>query len=607
MIKTRKELIESYLNFFKERGHEVIPNAPLIPEHDPTVLFTTAGMHPLVPFILGEEHPAGKRLVNVQKCIRTTDIEEVGDDTHLTFFEMLGNWSLGDYWKEDAIKFSYEFLTSKKWLGLNKDRIHVSVFSGDELIAKDEESAKIWMKLGIPKERIWFFGKEHNFWGPAGLTGPCGPSTEIFYDTGKEKCSEKCNPSCNCGKYFEIWNDVFMEYNKTSEGKYEKLKRKTVDTGVGVERTVAMLQSKSNVYDIEVFSPIIEKIKNLANIPKPTSEQEKSIRIISDHLKAATFILAEHVSPSNIDRGYVLRRLIRKAIRHGRLLGLQDFSKIIVEEVIKIYEKDYKHLIEHKPFILSEIEKEEKRFLKTLEKGLKKFEEIVSNIKETVSGKDAFDLYQSYGFPIEMTQELAKERGFEVDVEGFKLEFKKHQQISRQATEKRFKGGLADITKEATKLHTATHLLHQALRDVLGKHVRQHGSHITSERLRFDFNFNRKLTQEEIRKVEEIVNRKIKEDLPVWKEEMTLDEAKKRGALAFFGEKYGKKVFVYFIGDYSKEVCGGPHVKNTKELGRFKIIKEEGVGAGIRRIKAILEPTSETENLKKEKREKIKN
>ncbi len=585
MIKTRKQLIEAYLKFFKSKKHKVIQNSPLIPEHDPTVLFTTAGMHPLVPFILGAKHPSGKRLVNIQKCIRTGDIEEVGDDIHLTFFEMLGNWSLGDYWKEQAIKYSYEFLTEKKWLGLNPKRLHVSVFKGDRDAPKDTESVEAWRSLGIPKERLWFFGKKDNFWGPAGKTGPCGPSTEIFYDTGKKKCGKKCDPSCSCGKYFEIWNDVFMEYHKTATG-YKKLKQRNVDTGMGVERTIAILQNKEIIYDTEIFSPITKKIRELAKISKPNKEQERSIRIISDHIKAACFMLAERIAPSNLDRGYVLRRLIRKSIRHGRLLGMSGFADKIVEEVIRTY--DYQHLKRNKSFIFEELKKEERKFSRTLERGLRKFESFASGRKQ-INGKNAFDLYQSYGFPLEMTIELAKERGLKVDEKGFQKQLKKHQQISRQATEKRFKSGLADSTTETTKLHTATHLLHRVLRDVFGEKVRQHGSHITAERLRFDFNLDRKMTGKEIKKIEKMVNDRIKAALPVKKEEMSLAEAKRTGALAFFGERYGERVFVYSIGNYSKEVCGGPHVKNTKELGKFKIIKEEGIGAGVRRIRAVLE------------------
>jgi len=585
------ELKKKYLEFFKAKGHAIISSASLIPEHDPTVLFTTAGMHPLVPYLLGQPHPQGKRLANVQKCVRTDDIEKVGDPSHLTFFEMLGNWSLGDYWKKEAIQWSYEFLTDV--LKINPEKIYVTVFAGDKDAPRDEESAKIWLNLGIPKERIFYLGKEENWWGPAGKTGPCGPCTEMFIDTGKEKCSISCRPGCACGKYFEIWNDVFMEYNKVGEGKYEKLKQKNVDTGMGVERTAAVLQGKKTVYDTEVFMPIIEEIKKHSNVKEYDEEKIRSLRIIADHLRAATFILGDEnpIVPSNVDQGYVLRRFIRRSIRHAKLLGIEsDFCADIAKVVIEINKKSWPELKKNKEFILTELKKEEERFRRTLEKGLKKFNEMA---KGDISGKDAFLLFQSFGFPIEMTVELAKERGLKVDVNGFREEYKKHQEISRRGAEKRFKGGLADHSIETTRLHTATHLLGQALREVLGrKDIVQKGSNITPERLRFDFNFNRKLTDEELKKVEDWVNARIKEGLPVYRKEMTLEEAKKIGAYGVFEHKYGEKVFVYFIGNVSKEICGGPHVKNTKELGHFKIIKEESVAAGIRRIKAILEQNS---------------
>jgi alanyl-tRNA synthetase len=582
-------LIDLYIEFFKEKSHKVIPNAPLVPQEDPTVLFTTAGMHPLVPFLLGQPHPMGKRLVNVQKCLRTDDIDKVGDDFHLTFFEMLGNWSLGDYFKEEAIKWSFEFLTDKKWLGLDKGRIYVTVFAGDKDLPRDEESAKIWQSIGIPKERIFYMPKEDNWWGPVGDTGPCGPDTEMFYDSGKEPCGKNCKPGCSCGKYFEIWNDVFMQYNKTKEGKYELLKQKNVDTGMGVERTVAILQNKKSVYEIDTFKPIVDKIKEIAKIELPNEKQERSIRIIADHVKASTFIAAEEIVPSNVDRGYVLRRLIRRAIRYGKIIGIEkEFLNDLVKIVIEIYKERYPHLKEKKEFILNEIKKEELRFRNTLERGLKKFEEIVKNVKK-IDGKNAFLLFQSFGFPIEMTKELAKEYGVQVDEEGFEKEFEKHKEISRVGAEKKFKGGLADTSEQTTKLHTATHLLNEALRRVLKRRdIVQKGSNITPERLRFDFNFDRKLTEEEIKEVERLVNEQIEKALPVKREEMSLEEAKKKGAQSVFEHKYGERVSVYSIGDFSIEICGGPHVKNTKELGRFKIIKEEGVAAGIRRIKAKL-------------------
>ena len=586
-----EDLKKKYFEFFIEKGHKLINSASLIPEHDPTVLFTTAGMHPLVPYIMGQPHHSGKRLVDVQKCIRTGDIEQVGDPSHLTFFEMLGNWSLGDYWKEEAIEWSFEFLTSKRWLNVDKNKLHVTVFKGDEDAPKDEESAKIWKSLGIPEERIFYFPKKDNWWGPAGLTGPCGPDTEMFIDTGKEKCSKDCKPGCFCGKYFEVWNDVFIQYNKTKEGKYIPLKQKTVDTGMGVERTAAMLQGKKTVYEIETFTPVIEKIKELAKIDNPDEKQELSIRIIADHIRAATFILGDDLGivPSNLDQGYILRRFIRRSIRHGKLLGIEkEFLAGLAEIVIGLHKEDYKELEKNKGFILNELKKEDEKFRKTLEKGLHKFEKM-SNDKK-ISGKEAFLLFQSYGFPLEMTEELTAEKNIKVDKKGFEKEFEKHQELSRVGAEKRFKGGLADSGEETTKLHTSTHLLNQALREVLGKKdIFQKGSNITPERLRFDFNFDRKLTKEEIQKVEDWINERIKEALPVKREEMTVEEAKKKGAQGVFESKYGEKVFVYAIGNKSIEICGGPHVSNTKELGHFKIKKEESSADGIRRIKAVLE------------------
>ncbi|MBI2523207.1 alanine--tRNA ligase [Candidatus Woesearchaeota archaeon] len=580
-----KELKNKYFEFFKEKGHKLISSASLIPEHDPTVLFTTAGMHPLVPYLMGEKHPLGKKLVDVQKCIRTVDIEEIGDASHLTFFEMLGNWSLGDYWKKDAIEWSFEFLTSKKWLGLDKNKLHVTVFAGDEDAPKDEESVGVWGSLGIPKERIFYLPKKDNWWGPAGSTGPCGPDTEMFYDTGKEKCGKDCKPGCGCGKYFEVWNDVFMQYNKTKDGKYVSLKQKNVDTGMGVERTAAMLQGKNTVYEIETFAPIMEKIQSEAK-----EQNIKSMRIIADHLRASTFILGEKVIPNNLDQGYVLRRLIRRSIRHFRLLGIgrENFTSEIARIVIDIYKKDYAELNENNSFILEELEKEEKKFKKTLEIGLREFNKLVKSDLR-ITGREAFILFSSYGFPWEMTQELAEEKGLKVDKSEFEKEFKRHQQLSRAGAEKKFKGGLADSSEESKRLHTATHLLNEALRKIISKDIVQKGSNITPERLRFDFNFDRKLTEGETKKVEDIVNKKIKEAIPVKREEMSLEEAKKKHAQGVFEHKYADRVSVYSIGDFSIEICGGPHVKNTKELGKFKIIKEESSAAGIRRIKAVLE------------------
>jgi len=591
MVLDARELKRLYIEFFEERGHKTISNASLVPENDPTVLFTTAGMHPLVPYLLGQKHPLGKRLVNVQKCLRTDDIDQIGDDFHLTFFEMLGNWSLGDYFKEESIGWSYEFLTDRKWLGLDEKRLSVTVFAGDEDAPRDDVSARIWESLGIPKERIFYLPKKDNWWGLASGTGPCGPDTEIFFDTGKEPCGKDCKPGCSCGKYFEIWNNVFMEYKRTSDGKYELLSQKNVDTGMGVERTVAVLRGMDSVYDIEVFKPIVDKIRELAKREKTTEKQEKSERIIADHVRASVFILGDEkgVVPSNLDKGYILRRLIRRALRHGRLLGIeQDFVADLAANAIDLHAQNYPELKNKREFILTELRNEEQRFKNALTKGLRKFEEIARRTKR-IGGKDAFLLFQSFGFPIEMTRELGEENGISVDEEGFEQEFQKHQQVSRAGVEKRFKGGLSDTSEQTVKMHTATHLLNEALRRILKKEdIVQKGSNITQERLRFDFNFGRKLTEQEIADAEKTVNDQIVRALPVKRQEMTVKEAKAKGAQAEFEHKYGDRVSVYSIGDFSVEICGGPHVSNTKEIGRFKIVKEESVAAGTRRIKAVL-------------------
>ena len=577
------ELKKKYLEFFKSKEHTIIKSSSLIPEHDPTVLFTTAGMHPLVPHLLGEAHPEGKRLADVQKCIRTGDIDSVGDDFHLTFFEMLGNWSLGDYFKKEAIEWSFEFLTSKKWLNFDINRLGVTCFAGDKDAPKDEEAAKIWTSLGIKKERISFMPKEDNWWGPAGDSGPCGPDTEMFYWVSSEPPPKIF--SLQDKRWVEIWNDVFMQYNKTKEGKYNPLAQKNVDTGMGVERTAAVLQGKKTVYETEVFLPIINKIKSLAK-----DQNETYIRIIADHLKTATFILGDErsITPSNLGQGYVLRRLIRKSIRLAKLMNIKDnFTSGIAKVVIDIYKREYQELELNKDIIINELNKEEKKFNETLESGLKQFEKLSS--KGTISGKEAFILFSTFGFPFEMTEELAKEKKRKINKKEFDEEFKKHQEISRVGAEKTFKGGLSEASEITAKLHTTTHLLHAALRKVLGDKVQQKGSNITPERLRFDFSFDRKLTDDELKKVENIVNEKIKEKLPVIKTIKSTDEAKKEGALAFFGHKYGDKISIYDIKGFSKEICMGPHAENTSQLGRFKIIKEEGVAAGVRRIKAILE------------------
>ena len=581
---TREKLIEEFLEFFKSKGHKIIPSASLIPENDPTVLFTTAGMHPLVPYLLGLKHPLGGKLVNVQKCLRTGDIEEIGDSYHHTFFEMLGNWSLGDYFKKDAINYSFEFLT--KILKIPLDRIAVSVFAGDKNAKKDSESAEIWENLGLSKDRIAFLGKENNWWGPAGETGPCGPDTEMFYwKPNKTQPPKKFDSENN--NWVEIWNDVLMQYVKEKNGKYIDAKQKNIDTGMGVERTIAVLNGIEDNYLTELFLPIIKEIEKISK--KKYEENKKEMRIIADHVKASVFILAEGVVPSNIERGYVLRRLIRRSVRYGKKLGIKDksFLREIAGPVFKIY-RDYVELNKNRNKILEELENEEKKFELTLEKGLSKFNEISKKSKK-ISGKDAFLLYQSYGFPIELTKEMAKEKKISVDEKEFEKEQKKHQELSRTATKGKFRAGLADNSEMTTKYHTATHMLHKALKIVLGEDVQQMGSNITKERLRFDFNFPRKLTEEEIKKIENLVNKEIKRNLKVSYVEMPYEKAIKSGALSYFRERYPKIVKVYSVGDFSREICTGPHVKNTKEMGKFKIVKEESSSAGVRRIKAILE------------------
>lgn len=581
------ELRKKYIEYFQKHNHKVIPSAPVVPENDPTVLFTTAGMHPLVPYLLGEPHPQGKRLTDYQKCIRTGDIDSVGDDSHLTFFEMLGNWSLGDYFKEESIKLSYNFL--KEELNLDMDRISVTVFEGEENIPRDEAAADAWIKVGISKEKIYYCGREYNWWGPAGETGPCGPDTEIFYDTGKEKCSENCDPTCNCGKYLEIWNNVFMQYNKTKDGKYELLPSPNVDTGFGLERVISLLQGKKSVYDTELFIEIIEKIKELAG-----NFNETSSRIIADHLRASMFIIADGVRPSNVEQGYVLRRLLRRAIRHMRKIELTpDNIAILINTFVNILKEMYPEIVENQETIVSVIVEEKNKFMKTLENGEK---ELLKNVnkakaegKSILDGSIVFRLYDTFGFPPEMTAEFARENGLDININEFEQLFKKHQETSRQGAEAKFKGGLADHSEKTTAYHTATHLLHKALQIVLGEHATQKGSNITAERLRFDFINPQKVTQEELLKIEEIVNEQIRRDLPVIFEEMSIEEAKTSGATGLFENKYGEKVKVYTIGDFSKEICGGPHVSKTGQLGHFKIIKEEAVSSGVRRIKAILE------------------
>ncbi len=594
-----EEIRSKYIEFFKSKNHAVIPSASIVPENDPTVLFTTAGMHPLVPYLLGEKHPEGKRLVDVQKCIRTGDIDEVGDATHCTFFEMLGNWSLGDYFKKDAIGWSWEFLTSPGWLNLPKDKLYFTVFAGDEDAPRDMESYNYWKEVGIEEDHIFFLPKKNNWWGPAGMTGPCGPDTEMFIDIGKEKCSPDCDPACDCGKYVEFWNNVFMEYNKTADGKYEPLAQKNVDTGMGVERILVTLNG-GTVFDTDLFTDAIEKIAELSG-KNPSSDEDtmKAFRIVADHTRCATFILGDEkgVTPSNVDQGYVLRRLIRRAIRLGMKLGIPEGSLAEISKVyIAKYEGVYPELKKNSELILKELTQEEQRFQRTLKQGLKEFEKMANNLegKSTViDGVSAFHLYDTFGFPIEVTVELAKERGFTVEVEGFNKNFEKHQELSKAGASQRFKGGLADNTEETAKLHTATHLLHSALRKVLGEEVAQKGSNITAERLRFDFSFSRKMTPEEIKQVQNLVNEAIQSNSEVLCEEMPVDEAKTKGAIGLFESKYGNMVKVYSMGAYSMEICGGPHAGNTSELGFFKIAKEESSSAGVRRIKGVLTKPAE--------------
>ncbi len=591
---TSDALRELYLRFFAERGHAVIPSASVIPENDPTVLFTTAGMHPLVPYLMGEKHPAGTRLTDVQKCVRTGDIDEVGDTSHCTFFEMLGNWSLGDYFKKESIAWSYEFLTDEKWLGIPKDRLYFTVFEGDANAPRDMVAYDRWVEMGVDPSHIFFLGKKHNWWGPAGMTGPCGPDTEIFYDTGKPACCEGCNPSCDCGKYLEIWNNVFMEYNKLGEGRFEPLKQKNVDTGMGLDRTVATLQGAESVFDTDAFTGIIKKIEELSHQGyKDSKETVRAFRIIADHIRCASFILGDPrgVTPSNIDQGYILRRLIRRAIRYAMQLNMpEDSLKLVAEAVIGHYGRVYPELVDNRGKILEELSREEARFQRTLKNGMKEFERIKNNFPDgMIDGVTAFHLYDTYGFPIEFTQEMAGECGLKVDREGFEAAFAEHQKKSQAGAEQRFKGGLADTGEATARLHTATHLLQAALRHVLGDGVAQKGSNITAERLRFDFSFERKVTPEELKEVERLVNEAIKADAPITCVEMTVDEARAEGAIGLFGDKYGERVKVYTMGTFSKEICGGPHASHTGELGAFKIKKEEASSAGVRRIKAVLE------------------
>lgn len=613
---TAKEIRDKFRRFYQSKGHSIIPSASLVPENDPTVLFTTAGMHPLVPYLLGQKHPAGTRLANVQKCVRVQDIEEVGDNRHDTFFEMLGNWSLGDYFKKDAIAWSFEFFSGKEWLGFDPRRVFVTVFEGDEDAPRDQESIDQWkamflavgitaeVAMGIedtnPNDRIYCYPKKKNWWGPAGKTGPCGPDTEMFYDMmpggvghaghlredDVERYGPQCHPNCDCGRFVEFWNDVFMEFQKNDDGSYTSLTQKNVDTGMGLERVAMILQGKTDVFETDLFAPLMRRIESSA-----AAFDLKSARIVADHVRTAVFMAGDGVAPSNVERGYVLRRIVRRAIRFATSLGLPDGTiHHLVDEVIRIYQEEYPELLQRKNDIEAVLDEEAARFLKTLERGMKEFERLAGSagVTERISGKDAFILFSTYGFPLEMTVELAAERNAIVDAQAFWEEFRHHQELSRTATAGAFKGGLADHSAETTRLHTATHLLHATLRKVLGDHVVQKGSNITAERLRFDFAHPEKMTREQIEQVETMINEVVAKDLPVSWKEMSYSEALAEGALGLFESKYGEKVKVYSVGDYSKEVCGGPHVNHTAEVGKFTIQKEEAVSAGVRRIKATV-------------------
>ncbi|MCL2675017.1 MAG: alanine--tRNA ligase [Firmicutes bacterium] len=591
---THNELRQLWRQFYEKKGHAFIGSASLIPENDPTVLFTTAGMHPLVPYLLGEKHPAGKRLCNVQKCVRTGDIDDVGDASHCTFFEMLGNWSLGDYFKKEKIAWSYEFLTSPDYLGIDTKNLAVTVFAGDDDCPRDTESAQLWQDCGIDKSRIFYLPKACNWWGPAGMTGPCGPDTEMFMAANRPDCKVGCGPDCRCGKYLEIGNDVFMQYNKTAEGTFEPLTQKNVDTGMGLERMLCVLGGLKSVYETDVFLPIIRKIEALCGKTYGENEETtRAIRIIADHIRTSVHMIGDErgVVCSNVGQGYILRRLLRRAIRFGNKLEIPSGGLCeIARAVINVYKNVYPELAQGDGKIMAEIEAEHERFGRTIAAGLKEFEKLARyQVGDTISGKACFRLYDTHGFPVEMTEELAREYGFKIDKAGFDTAFVEHQQKSREGAEGDFKGGLADNTAQTTRLHTATHLMHAALKKVLNdENVNQKGSNITEERLRFDFTFGRPMTDDEIAEVEKLVNKAIEANIPVTCDETDVETAQKNGAIGLFTQKYGEKVKVYTIAGYSKEICGGPHAASTGELGQFKILKESSSSAGVRRIKAVL-------------------
>ncbi|BCL77827.1 alanine--tRNA ligase [Ktedonobacteria bacterium brp13] len=596
MMLSSDEVRRSFLNFFMARGHAHIPSASLVPVNDATVLFNTAGMQPLIPYLLGTPHPLGRRLVDIQKCLRTGDIEEVGDNSHMTFFEMLGFWSLGDYWKSDSLRWTFEWFTQE--LGLVPERISVTVFAGNADVPRDEESAQVWLALGILQERIYYLPEEDNWWPDSGQSGPCGPDSEIFYDTLRVACGDQCQPGCHCGKYVEIGNNVFIQYNKTLAGDYIPLAQRSIDVGLGLERIQCMVSSSDEVYRTDLFAAIIRCIDTLcaqreASNMLSQQREERLKHIIADHLRAATFILADGVVPSNVEQGYICRRLLRRVVRYAHDLVLPEQSlSAIVTVIIDQYQSWYPELHEHRSFILDELVREERRFMRTLARGLRELQKVEHTLsqhkKMQLAGKEIFRLFDTFGFPPELTVELASEHGLQADMAGFQELFAQHQERSRQANQTRFKGGLVDQSETTTKLHTATHLLQQALRDVLGEHVHQMGSNITPERLRFDFSHPQRLPPEQLQRVEEIVNQQIARNLQVTKEFLPLQEALQRGALAFFGERYPEEVSVYRIGDYSLEVCGGPHVLSTNSMGHFQITKTESIGQGTQRIRAII-------------------
>ncbi len=587
---TRKVLINKYFKFFESKGHKIISSASIIPENDPSVLFTTAGMHPLVPYLLGTPHPEGKRICDVQKCLRTSDIDSVGDNSHLTFFEMLGNWSFGDYFKSEMIPWSFEFLTSKEYLAIDKNKLFFTVFEGNENAPKDTESYNLWKSVGVKEDHIFFLGSNDNWWELGSGAGPCGPDTEMFYDTGKEACSSKCSPSCSCGKYLEIWNDVFMEFN-SNNGVYTLLDHKNVDTGMGVERTLTVLNGKNSVYDTSIFENSKLKLESLTNMEY--EENKKAFRIIMDHIRTSVFILGDDhkLTPSNIGPGYVLRRLIRRMIRYIKSLNvevsiLEDLALVVIND----YKEDYDELERNKNFIIDELLKEENRFNKTLVSGMRMFDKIAKNIDNNkIDGVNAFKLFDTFGFPLEFTIELANEKNMDVDVSEFNQKFKEHQEKSRTASAGEFKGGLADNSYESTKYHTLAHITLACLKEMFGKEVIQKGSNITPERLRMDFPLDHKMTDEEKIILKSKINKVISDSLPVIREELSYEDAKKSGAEGIFTNKYGAKVTVYTIPGVSKEICGGPHVSNTSEIGKVKIVKEESSSAGVRRLKIVME------------------